>query len=74
MEETIEQRIGRRVRRLREEQNLSKTEFCLMVDLSKPYLNKIERGVANPTIKVLERIAEGFDIPVTYLIRTSRDD
>lgn len=74
MEETIEQRIGRRVRSLREEQNLTKTDFCLMVNLSRPYLNKIEKGVANPTIKVLEQIAKGFDIPVTYLIRPASEE
>ena len=45
-----------------------------MINLSRPYLNKIEKGVANPTIKVLEQIAKGFDIPVTYLIRPASEE
>ncbi len=69
MDERIEQRVGRRVRELREGQGLSKSEFCLMIDLSRPYLNAIESGDANITLRQLARIAAGLAVDPEDLIR-----
>lgn len=67
-EETV-QRIGRRVRRMREEQGLGKAEFALMVGISRPYLNRIENGTANVTVKMLVRVAAGLDVSAIDLMK-----
>ncbi len=67
-EETV-QRIGRRVRRMREEQGIGKGEFALMVGISRPYLNRIENGTANVTVKMLVRVAAGLDVSVIDLMK-----
>ena len=67
-EETV-QRIGRRVRRMREEQGLGKAEFALMIGISRPYLNRIENGTANVTVKMLVRVAEGLDVDAIDLLK-----
>lgn len=69
MEERIEQIVGRRVRELREREGLSKTEFCLMVDISRPYLIRIESGRANITLHQLERLAAGLAVHPAELLR-----
>ncbi len=67
-EETV-QRIGRRVRRMREEQGLGKAEFALMIGISRPYLNRIENGTANVTVKMLVRVAAGLDVSAIDLMK-----
>lgn len=39
-----------------------------MIGLDRVTLNKIESGCGNPTIKTLERIAEGLDIEIQELL------
>lgn len=68
MSERIEQRLGRRVQALREQQGLSKADFCLMIGLSRPYLNRIESGDANVTVRQLERLASGLGVEPSSLI------
>lgn len=72
MEETIEQRVGRTVRTLREEQGLSKVDFCLMAGVSRPYLNQIESGRANITIKQLDRLAKSLGVSASTLLDEAR--
>lgn len=69
MEEITVQRIGQRVREMREEQGLGKSEFALMVGISRPYLNRIEQGTANVTVKMLVRVASGLDVSVLDLLK-----
>lgn len=68
MSDSLVQIVGRNVRLLRERQGQSKTSFCLMVGMSRPYLNKLEEGTANITLKQLERIADGLGVDPTYLM------
>lgn len=69
MNEEAVQRIGDRVRRMREEQGIGKGEFALMVGISRPYLNRIENGTANVTVKMLVRVAEGLDVDAIDLLK-----
>lgn len=69
MNESIEQRVGRNVCVLREAQRLSKVEFCLMAGVSRPYLNKIEAGEANISIKQLDRLAKGLGVSPADLLK-----
>lgn len=68
MSERIEQTIGANVRCLRVEQGHSKTAFCLMAGISRPYLDKVEAGEANITVRQLERLAAGLGVDAIDLI------
>lgn len=61
--------IGRNVRQVRERQHLTKTLLCLMANVSRPQLNKIERGAVDVKISTVLRIAEALDVPLEELIR-----
>lgn len=68
MNERIEQIIGANVQRLRQEQGHTKTAFCLMAGISRPYLDKVEAGEANITVRQLERLASGLGVEPVDLI------
>lgn len=54
-------RIGLNIASIRQSQGLSQRRLSSMIGLDRVTLNKIESGCGNPTIKTLERIAEGLD-------------
>ncbi len=53
-----EERLGEIIRRQRELSALSMRQFADLVGISNPYLSQIERGLRDPSEKVLEGIAE----------------
>ncbi len=73
MEECLEQDLGSVIRRLREQANIDKSRFCLMCGMSRPYLNKIEDGKANVTIRMLTRIARSLGVSVSELLHMAEE-
>lgn len=49
--------IGRRIRGLRRQLDMTQEELAEKADLSLKYIGELERGRGNPTITALERIA-----------------
>jgi len=59
--------VGDFIRRQRELQELSMRQLAGMVGISNPYLSQIERGLREPSERVLESIAGSFDLTVDAL-------
>ena len=59
--------FGRRLRALRKQRGQSQEEFALLVDLDRTYIGGIERGERNPGLKVIIRIADTLNVPVSDL-------
>jgi transcriptional regulator with XRE-family HTH domain len=55
-----ESSLGEIIRRQRELSELSMREFARMVGISNPYLSQIERGLREPSERVLEAIARSL--------------
>ena len=55
--------LGETIRKLRKEKNPTLVAFSSMTDLSPGYLSQVERGIAEPSLSSLERIAKALDIP-----------
>ena len=53
--------LGYKIKQKRLELNLSQEELCKIVGIDQSDLSKIEKGNANPTIKMLSRIAKGLN-------------
>lgn len=53
----IQRRVGRNVRRLRRERGLSQEELGFEAELHRTYISGVERGIRNPTILIIEKIA-----------------
>ena len=64
----VRKRLGKNVRRLREAQGLSQERFALEHGFDRTYVSGIERGVRNPTICIVEKLAVALDVPVETLL------
>jgi len=65
----IRQRVGRNVQRLRAEKGWSQEEFADKADLHRTYVSVVERGVRNPTITIIAKLAAALGIvshPMVY--------
>lgn len=54
--------LGSFIRAQREMANLSLRQLSAMTAVSNPYLSQVERGLSQPSIRVLKSIAEALDI------------
>lgn len=61
-------RIGERVRNLREKAGLSGNAFAKLAGVSQPYLWEIENGKTEPSITSLEKISRALGISLKALI------
>ncbi len=59
--------LGEIIRRQRELNELSMRQFADMVGISNPYLSQIERGLRDPSDKVLQAIARSLDVSADAL-------
>lgn len=62
--------FGDRLRDLRTAQGYSQEEFAHHVELDRTYVSGCERGVRNPTLDVIVKLARGLDLPPTELLST----
>src|SRR3954466_9258835 len=56
------ERLGEIIRRQRELSALSMRQFADLVGISNPYLSQIERGLREPSERVLEGIAKSLSV------------
>ena len=59
--------IGQRVKDIREANGLSQAEFAKICDSSQATIAKTETGKTSPSVKLLLRLAEYFDVSMDYL-------
>jgi transcriptional regulator with XRE-family HTH domain len=68
----IRKQVGINVRRLREGRDLSQEELAFEADLHRTYISGVERGVRNPTVTVVAKIAKALGVTPDQLLRTGR--
>ena len=68
MNERAKQILGERVKQTRSDLGISKVDFCVAAGISRPYLDRIENGTANITVKVLFTIAPALGMTVSELL------
>lgn len=62
-------RLGRVIRRLRAERGISQEGLAALSGVDRTFMGEIERGEANPSFDVLQRIACGLSVQLSDLIR-----
>jgi len=65
--------LGRAVHRQRIVLGMSQEDFADQVGLDRTYVSGIERGIRNPTLLVLLRLAQVLKIPVSRLLEPDQD-
>lgn len=68
IEDSINQRIGARIRLERESRGWSLTELAERAGVSRAMIHKIERGESSPTATLLGRLSGAFGISMSMLI------
>jgi transcriptional regulator with XRE-family HTH domain len=56
------------IKKLREKNNLTQEELGDLADMSRPYISDLERGVYNPTLNIIYKLAEVLKIKPGSLI------
>jgi transcriptional regulator with XRE-family HTH domain len=62
-------RLGRAIRRRRNNLGVSQEEFADLCELDRTYIGGIERGERNPGIVNVERIAKALRVSLAELLR-----
>ena len=64
----IRQRLAQNLRRLRTEKGWSQEEYADRAGIHRTYISDIERGAQNPTIMIVEKLAQALDVKAAELI------
>ncbi|SFP78755.1 helix-turn-helix domain-containing protein [Salibacterium halotolerans] len=64
--------IGNKLREIRNSKGFSLDETAERTGVSKPMLGQMERGVSNPTVGTLWKIADGLQVPFTTFVEVER--
>lgn len=60
--------LARKVAKLRKERGLSQEEFADQAGLHRTYVSGIERGVRNPTLTIVAKLARGLGVAPADLL------
>ena len=66
--------IGSYIRTQRELSRLSLRELARMSQVSNAYLSQVERGIHEPSLRVLAAVAEALSLPLEDLTAQARPD
>ena len=62
-------RLGKRCRALRQQRKLSLMDVVKNQDITLSHLQKIERGVLDPRLSTLQKLAEAYEVSLAGLLR-----
>ena len=65
--------VATNVRLYRKQQKLSQEELAFMSDLHRTYVSGVERGIRNPTVGVLARLAKALGVQPFNLLEMVED-
>ena len=69
----IDVSIGRRLRMLREEHRYSIRRLARLAGVSPSLISEVERGLIEPSISVLKRLATALDTTLIYFFSPSEE-
>jgi transcriptional regulator with XRE-family HTH domain len=61
--------VARNLRRLRVDRSLSQEALAVDASVDRTYVSRVERGLENPTVAVLEKIARALNAEIVELFR-----
>ncbi|OYX49994.1 MAG: transcriptional regulator [Alphaproteobacteria bacterium 32-64-14] len=64
----VRARVGANMRRAREALGVSQEELADRARIHRTYISGVERGVRNPTVTVLEKIAKALKVKTASLL------
>jgi len=64
----IRRQVGKNIKKLREKRGWSQEELSFEAELHRTYVSGVERGVRNPTVTVLQKIATALGVSASKLL------
>ena len=64
----ISTKFGKRVKQVRTTKKLSQGDLAKKLRVDPSYVSKIERGIQNPSLKGIAKIATALGVPIKKLI------
>lgn len=70
----IRKRVGLNLKKYRKAAGFSQEGLALECGLHRTYVSGVERGIRNPTVTVLDKLAAPLNIPTSRLLDVIDDD
>lgn len=64
---SLQQKLGKKVRTLRTEKGLTQDKLGELTGLDRAYISDVERGVRNPGLKNIEKLAKALGAKISEL-------
>lgn len=62
--ERLQDQLGKEIKELRLNAGLSQEALALAAEVDRTYVSQLERGVANPSLKILHRISRILEMEI----------
>lgn len=62
----LQKEIGQKINKLRVDKKLSMRELGEKIGVSHAHISKLEKGINGPSVDLLEKIAQYFNIDISY--------
>ena len=70
----LQQKIGNRIRELRESKGISQQNLAAVCDFEKANMSRIEAGRTNPTISTLYKISQALETTISDLVDVGKGE
>lgn len=64
---SAQQKLGKRIRELRNDADLTQEKLSFATGLDRTYISGVERGIRNPSIRNIEKLAKALKVKVSDL-------
>ena len=68
----LREKLAEAIRAERAKVGLSQEALALAAEVDRTYVSQLERGIANPSLLILYRIAKVLEVPVVKLVAGQR--
>ncbi len=65
--------FAKKLKAIREERKLSQLDLALLCDVDRTYIGRIESLKRVPSLVILQKIADGLEIPLWQLVKFDKD-
>lgn len=65
----VKQKLGKNLKRIRNEKGITQEKLQDLSGIDRGYISGVERGVRNPSIKNIEKLAKALKISVSDLTK-----
>lgn len=65
----ISSKVRKRIKVIRLNKKLSQGDIAKILAVHSTYISQIERGIRNPTLRNIERIAKALGVPPSKLLK-----